>query len=222
MKDLESNREKLGAFCEMLLFLHQNHAEWTREPKSSRQQKLNKEIIETTPFQIINYYRLKSATDSMLKSGEAKALSIKDLLFLRPPLGQIILPALRLSIDPQKQIGKIHMALFTYDGAEKIAAIGFRFETPEEKGEKHLYHHAQLFRSFERNTYPLLPGLPRWIPDTLPAFPISAKSPFSLFLGVLIGIYGLDYLSSTWRGHRFFESLKEEIADLKTGCGYRQ
>lgn len=221
-----SDKDRIRAFCSLLQFLQQEHLDWAKEARftqGDKQQKLNSDVAET--LRVVRPMKLKNLTEIVIKGEGRLELGLKDLLFLRPPSKKVVLPVLSLSGDLRTDL-KVHMALFTFNECEeeaRLAAVGFRFETPELKGEKHIYHHAQMIRTFGFN--PLgevaLPCVPHWFPDSLPAFPLSATTPFSLFLGVLIALYGLDVFDRAIQVVPRLRFLREDLEGLKCGCGYR-
>ena len=207
---------KVGAFCELIEFLHGNHARWARDPMADgEQRRLNDEVSKS--LRVIEAQKLGSVLREGKKGGSIDFLADGSFLFLRPP-GQegALLPVLSLKSDFSKSELSVRMALFTFDESGKRAAIGFRFETPHGEGQ-HNYHHSQLIRSFSKSTRDL--PTPTWLPTRQPALMMSAKTPFSLFLGVLIGLYGLGHLESEWRGQKFTEHLRSDLDELKNGCG---
>lgn len=207
---------KVGAFCELIEFLHSSHSRWTRDPSADqKQRKLNDEVSRS--HKVIEDQKLAQLLREA-KKGSVDFLSGGGFLFLKPPEKEgVLLPILSLKSDFSKSELRVRMALFTFDETEEPAAIGFRFETPEGEG-RHNYHHAQLIRSFDKHSKDL-PKTPTWLPASQPALMMSARTPFSLFLGVLIGLYGLGYLERAWQGQRFPRHLKSDLEELKKGCG---
>jgi hypothetical protein len=223
MDQIVSDEDRIRAFCSLLQFLQKDHLDWAKEARfvqGDKQQKLNRDVAET--LQVIQAKKLRNITELAIKERGRLELGLKDLLFLKPPSRKIVLPVLSLRGDLRPDL-KIHMALFTYNEEASLAAIGFRFETPEQKGKKHIYHHAQMIRTFgtDPSDEILLPCVPRWLSDSLPAFPLSATTPFSLFLGVLVALYGFDYLDRAKQVEPRLLFLAKDLDGLKYGCGYR-
>lgn len=210
---------KVGAFCELIDFLHRSHLRWLRDRDPSTKGKLRElygRVSET--LKVVDKRRLEVLLREIREGGSVDFLSKGAFLFLVPPKNEsVLLPVLSLNCDFRKSELRIRMALFTFDESGQPVAIGFRFETPEGEGQ-HNYHHAQFITSF--GTEDFLPT-PRWLPTSQPALMMSAKNPYSLFLGVLIGLYGLGYIDEIWRKNRFrfIEHLREDLAQLKSGCG---
>ena len=94
---------------------------------------------------------------------------------------------------------------------EEVYGIGFRMETPHsqdpntdtstnEEGDTpphrgtHDFHHAQLIRTFRRNTNHdgLLVDCPIWLPQSQPSFPLPAKCPVMLLLCLMLALYGKE------------------------------
>lgn len=208
---------KREAFCQLIESLYRSHARWTRDPAAShRLAKLNGEVIRS--YSVIEYGRLK-ALMSLVKAGkEVDFLAGTGFLFLEPYERRgSLLPVLSLKIDLARLILRVRLALFTFDASERPAAMGFRFETPEGPGQ-HNYHHGQMIRSLSTESADL-PQVPAWLSTTQPALLMSARSPFSLFLGILAGLYGFEYLERELQGQRFAHSLREDMDQLKRGCG---
>lgn len=80
---------------------------------------------------------------------------------------------------------------------KREASIGFRYESPEgvqgDRG-KHAYHHAQLLRAVRGCRISV--GVPEWVPESVPAFPIEAGSARELFLCLLLSLYGYGFQDS--------------------------
>jgi hypothetical protein len=209
---------KVGALCELLKALHRSHSRWSRDPGADpRQRKLN-EKVSKIPIRVIEDLQLEQLLRTALAGGSIDFLSGERYLFLKPPEQEgALLPVLSLKSDFGRSELAIRMALFTFDEQDDVAAIGFRFETPHGDG-LHNYHHAQLITSFGKGMKPL-PKVPSWLPVSQPALMMSAKTPFALLLGVLIGLYGLGNLEHQLRGFEFLQHFQADLVDLKGGCG---
>lgn len=207
---------RVGAFCELIEFLHGNHYRWTRDPTADgKLRELNDTVSRS--HKVIEAQKLAFLLKEAKKGGSIDFLAHGAFLFLKPPEQEgALLPVLSLKSNFSRSELRVRMALFTFGESQVPAAIGFRFETPEGEG-KHNYHHAQLIRSFGKNTKDL--PTPLWLPTRQPALMMSAKTPFSLFLGILIGLYGLGNLETVWQGQKFTAHLKSDLDELKIGCG---
>ncbi|HEV7504869.1 MAG TPA: hypothetical protein VGS07_08165 [Thermoanaerobaculia bacterium] len=207
---------KVGAFCELIEFLRNSHARWARDPQiDPKQRKLNDVISKA--YSVIEPGKLGQILKETKAKGTIGFSPCKDFLFLKPPDKESVLPVLSIMGDLKGNGLSVRMALFTFDGSEVPAAVGFRFETPHGVG-RHNYHHAQMIKSFDKSMRDL-PQVPPWLPVTQPALMMSATNPLSLFLGILIGIYGLGDLLHDWKGQQFTHHLKEDLLELQRGCG---
>lgn len=63
--------------------------------------------------------------------------------------------------------------------------LGFRFESADSQG-THNYHHIQLTRRLSLESS----GIPEWLPDSYPAFPISSGNPLDMFLYMATSVHG--------------------------------
>ena len=169
-------------------------------------------------YSIVEPGKLDNILIETRKSGRIDFLSSKVFLFLKPPIKEDVLPVLSMKGDLNKEDLSILMALFKLDKLKLPAAIGFRFETPHGDG-LHNYHHAQMIKAFDKSIRSELPQIPPCLPETQPALMLSATNPRSLFLGVLIGLYGLGKIEREWQGQGFTGHLTEDLDALKRGCG---
>jgi hypothetical protein len=76
--------------------------------------------------------------------------------------------------------------------------LAFRFEPAHHPSTRHGYGHVQMSRKMLKRTIEVQ-GIPEWLPDSYPAFPISTSNPLKMFLGMATAIHGyadggLDYL----------------------------
>lgn len=67
--------------------------------------------------------------------------------------------------------------------------LAFRFEPAHAQKSRHNYPHVQpsrrlLLKSIQPN------GVPEWLPDSYPAFPIPAKDPLGIFLSMTVSVHG--------------------------------
>ncbi len=110
-----------------------------------------------------------------------------SLLFL-PPLDddEMFVPVMSMEIDSEKRKTSFRISLYRNDNDNRPIFVGFRFETPSEGSEKHRYFHAQ---PIESDLY----GIVKWreeSPGTVPCIPVSAKNPVTLFLCLVLSLYG--------------------------------
>jgi hypothetical protein len=119
-----------------------------------------------------------------------------------PKKGSLRLPILNVIYDYDKKPAEIRLqAAIFYDFDGEALAMGWRFESPESRGEggeqsSHGYYHAQPSPSLRthRGWYEL-PAADRRIPDGLPAFPLDAADEVDLLLCLMLSIYGLKEAS---------------------------
>jgi len=131
------------------------------------------------------------------------------VLFLEPIAGsRCIVPILSMRYDFCRSIPQVRLrlALFLFDDTENVAAIGYRFESPEGEGTHH-YYHAQLIRDLDRGH--LLP-CPAWLPTRQPAFALDAENALTLVVCLLIALYGLEYVGEL-QGAPFWAYLKTYV-----------
>lgn len=209
---------KVGAFCALVDFLYREHARWSRSRDvNERQRRLNREVGKRV--KVVEEAVLKGLLQRA-KAGEAVQLGQKDgLIFLQPPDKEsALLPILGFNANLAAGMLRVRLALFTFEEpSSEVVAVGFRFETPEGEG-RHNYHHSQLTRFLEKDSAPL-PGMPAWFPESQPALMIAARTPYALFLAVLIGLYGLDTIEKKWSAHSIGQHLEEDRSQLRNGCG---
>ena len=77
------------------------------------------------------------------------------------------------------------LVLFVTEDVE----LAFRFEPADSPGYSHDYPHVQLCRQVAERQLDLA-GVPTWIPDSYPAFPLPSSDPLQLFLAMLTAVYG--------------------------------
>jgi hypothetical protein len=69
--------------------------------------------------------------------------------------------------------------------------LAFRIEPPHRLSSAHSYVHAQLSRTMLGTSHEVK-GIPDWLPDKYPAFPILASKPLSVFLCMATAVHGYD------------------------------
>jgi hypothetical protein len=70
-------------------------------------------------------------------------------------------------------------------------SLGFRFEPPDPPDSTHGYGHVQMNRSMFRKNIEAN-GIPQWLPDRYPAFPIRSSQPLQIFLSMAASIHGYE------------------------------
>ena len=67
--------------------------------------------------------------------------------------------------------------------------LAFRFEPAGDEGSRHNYPHMQFCRQIVgHDSNPI--GIPDWVPERDPAFPLPSSDPLMLFLSMLISVHG--------------------------------
>lgn len=69
--------------------------------------------------------------------------------------------------------------------------LAFRFEPAHKPPSVHNYGHVQMSRKMVRKTIEVK-GIPAWLPDTHPAFPILTSEPLKVFLCMVTAVHGYD------------------------------
>jgi hypothetical protein len=198
--------DDLKVFRDLVLWLWQTHEKpW--------------EYSNKTAQLIADKYRLVNSAFTTDKELEIYLPSIdnvdvsfpKNQYFYLTPVteSKIMVPRLQLKCDFGRNIPEIRcrLELFLFNDNLEIQSLGYRFESPEGQniggaGVHHFYH-IQLIRT--------LPSTLDWLPETQPAFPIDADDPVKLLLGLLISLYGLDYLGTIKKGANNVWGLDEYI-----------
>lgn len=71
----------------------------------------------------------------------------------------------------------------------RTECLAFRFEPAHPGPTLHDYGHMQLSRSMLRKNIQVT-GIPDWLPDTHPAFPVLATEPLKVFLCMVTAVHG--------------------------------
>ena len=112
----------------------------------------------------------------------------------RVPRGNPVLwPVLAFAADGASRRLKISAALFfegeTDAGRIQPAAVGWRFEPPEDETGEHSYYHVQPISSWDVAGTRTLP-IQGKLNDNYPAIPVAARDSLSLLAAVLVSLYG--------------------------------
>jgi hypothetical protein len=121
------------------------------------------------------------------------------VLYLRPiEKSDRLIPLLTASCrsEPGRRVVRFQVGLFALNG-NKVVGVGYRFEPPESATGLHCYYHAQPIRVFAGKA---LPGLPPWIAESTPAFPLDAADPARLVLCLFVSLYGYESLTELMSG----------------------
>lgn len=152
--------------------------------------------------------------ENLLKAPRVNFLDHKKFLFLEPPEeGDCVLPILTLMYDFDRDRALpdfgIRLAIFLFGENDDPQAIGYRFESPE-GGDRHNYYHAQPIRSFsiDEMEWPL--PCPSWLPVKRPTFALDAQNFPSLFVSLLISLYGLKFIKEM-RQANYWNLLKPHV-----------
>jgi hypothetical protein len=95
--------------------------------------------------------------------------------------------------------------------------LGFRFE-PAQLG-THDYGHIQLNRKMLGQTLPV-EGLPDWVPESYPAFPLRTSDPVEMFLSMATSVHGYrrgmsellrDVLNEPAKLKRYLDSMQQSM-----------
>ena len=82
---------------------------------------------------------------------------------------------------------KLSFELFCLVNEEN--SLAFRFEPADQEGHAHNYAHVQFCRTMMgKGISP--DGIPSWLPDSYPAFPLPSSDPLKLFLAMLTAVHG--------------------------------
>ena len=68
---------------------------------------------------------------------------------------------------------------------DKENCLGFRFETADSEG-THNYNHVQITHQMTLGTR----GIPPWLPESYPAFPMGSAEPLDMFLYMATSVHG--------------------------------
>ena len=131
-----------------------------------------------------------------------------------------ILPLVALEREVNRPADlSIQVAVFRHSANGSPAAIGYRFEAPSGEG-RHDYYHVQFVRRFRNPDRPL-PQCPEWLPDKQPAIPVGARDAVSLFLVLLISLYGRTYIEGLVREEPKLRNLTANVRGLLGPRGTR-
>ena len=144
-------------------------ADWQKLPQKKRRtcNQLGLKIIEKD-WQISNMLS-KNPTDSyFIPMPKVNHRGVEHCFFL--PIR-----------SPHKNGVKFELFLVV----DKQNCLGFRFEAADTKG-THNYNHVQITRQMTLSAK----GIPTWLPESYPAFPISSTEPLDMFLYMATSVHG--------------------------------
>jgi hypothetical protein len=185
--------KELNLFRQLVVTVFEKHAGAYQNPSKTVQN-----ILDAIPYQY-SRFQDSSTLANYLPTDEEPTADFKDALkfmYLRPiEKGTSMVPVVSLKANFARSIPevRIRLALFLLD-AGHIRSIGYRFEAPEGPGTgRHDYYHVQPIHEVHRDKTGFALSTPSWLPVVHPAWPIDAKSPVSLVIGLLFSLYGLPF-----------------------------
>ena len=194
----------IGALRQLLKLLHREQArDWSPHRRSRKVPQRAQEVWEELssrwwiPIGERELEKLLSASDEL-------HLDLSDKVLYLPPLldhNSDFVPVLSLKCDIDEKNEDVElriMLIHRHKDEHKLYGIGFRLESPEGKDSAHDFYHAQFIVGFGfgRDV-----DCPNWIPCTQPSFPLSADSPITLLLTLLITLYGKNYCWQFYNKH---------------------
>jgi hypothetical protein len=90
---------------------------------------------------------------------------------------------------PLSEDGQVTFDLLLVVGTQQ--SLGFRFEPADSPKWAHGYGHVQFNRSMFRKTLEVT-GIPQWLPNHYPAFPIRSSEPLPMFLSMATSVHGYE------------------------------
>lgn len=115
----------------------------------------------------------------------------------------------------EPQAGKTAFDLLLF--VDESNTLGFRFEPADSPESTHGYGHVQLNRSMCGGGI-AIEGIPKWLPETYPAFAIGTSDPVLMFLSMATSVHGYEngmqeILVNMWksrphRGQTYIDALR--------------
>lgn len=90
---------------------------------------------------------------------------------------------------PIRTAGQETVAFELFLLVKETKCLAFRFEPAHHPPTRHGYGHVQMSRKMLRRTIEVQ-GIPEWLPDSYPAFPISTSNPLEMFLAMATAVHG--------------------------------
>jgi len=163
-----------------------------------------------------------SQLEGLLRKSNRK-LNLEDhgaYIFLDPIADEAAVPVASFNFDfsAKPPVLRIRVAVFgsperNGTAASAARSIAFRLEPPEGTSGVHSYPHLQLISGFTKDGASI-PGIPDWMPDSQPAWPLDSRGPFALLCCLMIGLYGAEYINAM-NGFDYTAT-----ASLLTGCHF--
>ena len=171
---------------QILFWLWRKHEQWSRRARGQ-----SKEL----------YSRLSSIYPKITEENLERSLASKDktgslgseFVFLTPPDGVALQPIITLSYDfgVRVPVLKIRIGLFALVN-NSLAAIGFRFETPETGG-LHNFYHTQIIDTLAPGTGTGRLPSQEWLPQSRPALALNAVNAVTLLMSLLLSLYDRQF-----------------------------
>lgn len=86
-------------------------------------------------------------------------------------------------------ISENQMAFDLFLVIDDANSLGFRFEPADSDKFSHNYSHVQMNRKMNMKQFNTI-GIPKWIPDSYPAFAIRTSTPLDMFLSMATSVHG--------------------------------
>ena len=183
--------------CKILISLEEFSRESWNTLKDNPREGYELAIENIKVFNDIRYplesERLKEKAHS--KTGSPYIFLNRPWFYLPPLYGddRHFIPILYLDFDVRKEPHIINYRismLSAYEPSMKWdpKGVGYRFEIGRDRS-SHAFCHAQITVDTMDWGKPLHPSL-FWIPEQTPCFPLPAKCPISLFLSLIVSLYG--------------------------------
>jgi hypothetical protein len=185
--------DDLIVFRELILWIWQTHEKpWGYSNQNARR------IVESNNLHVSSFSSGDDLEANLPSANNVSASFGSRHLYLTPVTqSRVMVPRIQMDCDFGRYIPEVRfrLELFLLNDNAQLQSLGYRFESPEGSGIQdvgaHHYYHIQLIQS--------PPSMVDWLPDTQPAFPIDADDPVKLLLGILLSLYGLDYLGEVLR-----------------------
>jgi hypothetical protein len=162
----------------------------------------------------------KSRKEIQFRRSNELVFQTNRLYFYLPPIEREarFVPVMTLDCHFSDRLSKfcIHILFLSVEDNHPYYCVGFRIETPENQNQiqqaggqargsgNHDFYHAQLLNKPEG-----MPGLDH-LPDSQPSFPLVANCPVTLFLCILLTMYG----------RKFFHEFVTGLGSNKASQGY--
>jgi len=171
------------------------------EWESTNKPRIKQLLSKLTLYDGFDKRTFQQRSEALQKTPVFNLILEKKFIYL-PPItkDRITLPVMSIKCDltgtqPQLSLRVMLHFFQSNDCKQPVKAIGYRYETPEEAGEnrsRHDYYHSQPITCFDREHSQTTRFCDPDILEKTPAFPLDAKSPATLFMSMLISLYGVN------------------------------